>query len=144
MGSGAEQPIGGVHREVHEPQAGVAPRLSNPASKPLTAGEDTVLPVKLNTASAASGEAMAACRGLRAWRVNQTPFGSMEARQSPAALNTRAKRGGQPDDKKGGPKESRESDRFIVAQGNPAQAGPTCVKGTTEQRSLHRQPVRYE
>lgn len=57
--SGAEQLVGGVHRDIHEPQAGVAPRLSNAASKPLAAGEDTVLPVELNTASAAKGEAQA-------------------------------------------------------------------------------------
>ena len=46
-----------------------------------------------------------ACRGLRAWRVNKTPFGSTEARQSPAALTTRAKRVGKSNDKKDGPKE---------------------------------------
>src|SRR5207253_10247768 len=54
---GAKQPIGGVHREIHEPQAGVAPRLSNPASKPLTAGEDTFLTVELKTDGAATGKA---------------------------------------------------------------------------------------
>jgi len=54
---GAERHVGGVHREIHEPQAGVAPRLSNPASKPLAAGEDAVLPVELKTAGAATGKA---------------------------------------------------------------------------------------
>src|SRR6266576_3667100 len=57
QGGGAERLIGGVHREIHGPQAGVAPRLSNPASKPSAAGEDAVLPAELKTASAASGEA---------------------------------------------------------------------------------------
>ena len=56
-GSGAEQPIGGVHREIHEPQAGVASRLSNTASKPLAAGEDTILTVELKTGGAAIGKA---------------------------------------------------------------------------------------
>src|SRR5882672_7402360 len=56
-GSGAEQPIGGVHREIHEPQAGVASRLSNTASKPLAAGENTILTVELKTGGAAIGKA---------------------------------------------------------------------------------------
>src|ERR1051325_11839868 len=56
-GSGAEQPIGGVHREIHEPQASVAPRLSNPASKPLTAGENAILTAELKTDDAATGKA---------------------------------------------------------------------------------------
>jgi RNA-directed DNA polymerase len=56
---GAERPVGGVHREIHGPQAGVAPRLSNTASKTLAAGEDAILPSELNTAGAAKGEASA-------------------------------------------------------------------------------------
>ena len=66
-----------------------------------------------------------ACRGLRAWRARKGPFGTKETRRTPAALTTRAKREGMSDDKKGRLKESRESDRFIVAQGNLAKAGPT-------------------
>ncbi len=62
-GSGAEQLVGGVHREVHEPQARVAPRLSNTASKPLAAGEDTFLTVELNMASSAKGEELAGLPG---------------------------------------------------------------------------------
>ena len=56
-GGGAERLVGGVHREIHEPQAGVAPRLSNPASKSLAAGEDALLLAELNTAGAANGKA---------------------------------------------------------------------------------------
>ena len=56
-GGGAERLVGGVHREIHEPQAGVAPRLSNPASKSLAAGEDALLLAELNTAGAAIGKA---------------------------------------------------------------------------------------
>lgn len=62
-GSGAEQLVGGVPRDIHEPQAGVAPRLSNPASKPLAAGEDAILTAELNTASADKGEAQAGLPG---------------------------------------------------------------------------------
>jgi hypothetical protein len=58
-GGGAERLVGGVHRENHEPQAGIAPRLSNPASKSLAAGEDAFLLAELNTAGAAMGKATA-------------------------------------------------------------------------------------
>ena len=57
-GGGAERPVGGVHREIREPQAGVAPRLSNSASKPTDAGGDDVLPSEPNTFSAAKGKAL--------------------------------------------------------------------------------------
>ena len=63
QGGSVEQPAGGVHREIHEPQAGVAPRLSNTASKRTNAGEDTVLSVELKTARAATGEARAGLPG---------------------------------------------------------------------------------
>ena len=58
-GGGAERLAGGVQREIHEPQAGVAPRLSNPASKSVAAGEDALLLAELNTAGAAMGKASA-------------------------------------------------------------------------------------
>ena len=56
-GGGAERLVGGVHREIHEPQAGVAPRLSNPAPKSVAAGEDAIQLAELNTAGAATGKA---------------------------------------------------------------------------------------
>ena len=56
-GSGAEQLAGGVHREIHGPQAGVAPRLSNPASKLVAADEDAIQLAELKTVDAAQGEA---------------------------------------------------------------------------------------
>lgn len=62
-----------------------------------------------------------ACRGLRAWHAKKGPFGTKETRCSPAALTTRAKREGRSNDKEDQPREHRESDRFIVAQGK-AQA----------------------
>jgi len=141
-GGEAERPIGGVHREVHEPQAGVAPRQSNSASKPLNAGEDDVCRSELNMDRAMKVRRGPTCRGLRAWRVNKAPFGSMETRSFPAALTTRAKREGRPNDKKGRPTELRESDRFIVGPGNSAQAEPTGMKGATGQCNPHRQPAR--
>jgi hypothetical protein len=56
-GGEAERLVGGVHREIHEPQVGVAPRLSNPASKLVAAGEDALQLAELNTAGAATGKA---------------------------------------------------------------------------------------
>src|SRR5580704_16018662 len=64
-GGGAERLVGGVHREIHGPQAGVAPRLSNSASKPLAAGEDAILPSELNTAGAVTGKASAGLPGSK-------------------------------------------------------------------------------
>jgi RNA-directed DNA polymerase len=65
QGGGAEQPDGGVHREIHEPQAGVAHRLSNTASKLTNAGEDTVLSVELKTARAETGQARVGLPGSK-------------------------------------------------------------------------------
>jgi len=64
-GCGAERTVGGVHREIHEPQVGVAPRLSNPASKPIAAGGDAVLNVAPNTVSADKGEARTGLPGSK-------------------------------------------------------------------------------
>src|SRR5437870_5369546 len=63
QGGGAERLVGGVHREIHEPQAGVAPRLSNPASKLVAAGENAIQLAQLNTVVAAKGEAKAVLPG---------------------------------------------------------------------------------
>ena len=56
-GGGAERPVGGVHREIREPQAGVAPRLSNSASKPSDAGGQDVLSSEPKIRDAVKGEA---------------------------------------------------------------------------------------
>jgi|HubBroStandDraft_6_1064221.scaffolds.fasta_scaffold113683_2 RNA-directed DNA polymerase len=64
-GGGAERLVGGVHREIREPQAGVAPRLSNSASKPSDAGGQDVLSSEPETKSAATGEALAGLPGSK-------------------------------------------------------------------------------
>src|SRR5713226_4256252 len=64
-GGGAEQLIGSVHREIHGPQAGVAPRLSNSASKHSEAGGDGVLQPEPKTKSASKGEALADLPGSK-------------------------------------------------------------------------------
>ena len=81
------------------------------------------------------------CRGLRAWRARKETHGTKEAREVPAALNTRAKQEGRRNDKKC-LLASRESDRLIVFS-SKAKVWK-LEKGPTEQRSLHRQPVPYE
>ncbi len=56
QGSETEQPPGGVHREEHGPQVGVAPRLSNSASKQLNAGGDDVTSSEPHTTLTARGQ----------------------------------------------------------------------------------------
>ena len=64
-GSSAERPVGGVHREIREPPAGVAPRLSNSASKPSDAGGDDVLSSEPKTNSAVTGKALEGLPGSK-------------------------------------------------------------------------------
>ena len=59
QGAGPERPAGSVHREIRGPQAGVAPGLSNSASKPINADGDKVLLLQPNIAGAVDGEAQA-------------------------------------------------------------------------------------
>lgn len=55
-GAVTEQPLGGVHRDKHGPPAGVAPRLSNSASKQLGAGGDNVASLEPNTTPTDKGK----------------------------------------------------------------------------------------
>jgi RNA-directed DNA polymerase len=59
----AEQRQGSVHRKIHGPQAGVAPSLSDSASKRVTAGGDDLELSEPNKDKAASGEALASLPG---------------------------------------------------------------------------------
>jgi len=61
--SKAEQRQGSVHRELHGPQAGVAPSLSNSASKCAQAGGDGVVSLEPNKDQADSGEGLARLPG---------------------------------------------------------------------------------
>ena len=140
-GGGAEQLLGSVHREIRGPQARVAPRLSNSASKPSDAGGDVVLSTEPKTNSAGDGEALAGLPGSKSVAREEQTVRNLGGPVAPAALIARAKRVGLLNDKKGRPKVNWESDRFIVAQGNPCKMGPTWVKGATIQCGLHRQPA---
>ena len=60
-----EQPPGSVHRDKHGPQAGVAPRLSNPASKHSDAGGDDVALSEPNMMLAAKGEVRVSLPGSK-------------------------------------------------------------------------------
>ena len=64
-GGGAERPVGGVPREIREPQAGVAPRLSNSASKPSAAGGQDVLSSEPEIQGAVKGEASRSLPGSK-------------------------------------------------------------------------------
>jgi len=55
-GEGTERPIGGVNRDSRGPQAGVAPRLSNPASKESAADGDGVTTPEPHANETAHGE----------------------------------------------------------------------------------------
>jgi hypothetical protein len=59
----AERRQGSVHRKIHGPQAGVAPSLSDSASKRVTAGGDDLELSEPNKDKAASGEALASLPG---------------------------------------------------------------------------------
>src|SRR2546428_1227855 len=65
FGVPTEQPPGSVHRDKHGPQAGVAPRSSNPASKQLSAGGDDVASSEPNMTRAATGEANVSLPGAK-------------------------------------------------------------------------------
>ena len=54
----AKRPLGSVHRELREPQAGVAPGLSNSASKQSDADGDAVGESEPKTGRAVEGEAL--------------------------------------------------------------------------------------
>ena len=136
-----ERPSRSVPRERREPQAGVASRLSNSASKePMQAG--TVSAYRYPTLRRPSQvRASKACRGLRAWHMLKQTHGTKETRRVPAALTTRAKQEGWRNDKKCH-LALQESDWLIVSRGK-AKA-PTREKEPTRGRSTHRQPVPYE
>jgi len=61
----AERPSGGVHREIRGPQAGVAPCLSNAASKVLAAGGDRVICLEPNKKETAKSEVSGSLPGSK-------------------------------------------------------------------------------
>lgn len=56
VGDGAQRTAGSVHREKHRPQAGVAPGLSNSASKRSNADGDAVIPAEPKTRAPGNGK----------------------------------------------------------------------------------------
>src|SRR5437867_4843698 len=95
-----ERPSRSVPRERREPQAGVATRLSNSASKELMQA-GTVSAYRYPTLRRPSQvRASKACRGLRAWHMPKQTHGTEETWRVPAALTTRAKQEGWRNDKK--------------------------------------------
>lgn len=113
QGGEAERLVGGVHREIHEPQAGVAPRLSNPAPKAVAAGEDALQLAELNTAGAATGKALA-----------DLPGSQSVAREERTVRN------------QGDPAISRRTN-YEYQAGRPAQRLEGPAEGKPEVGSLH-------
>lgn len=112
-GSGAERHTGGVHREIHGPQVGVAPHLSNPASKLVAADEDAIQLVELKTAGASQGEAHAGLPGSKSVAREESIVRNQGDPKFPRRTNCESQAG-------------REAQR---------QEGPT--EGTTGVGSLH-------
>jgi len=159
QGGEAERLVGGVHREIHEPQAGVAPRLSNPAPKSVAAGEDAIQVAELNTVGAATGKASAdlpgsqsvACeeRTVRnqgdpvisrrtnyenqAGRPAQRPEGPAEGKPGVGSLHSSA---GQPrtagaDGREGGDR-TTQSAQATSAVGRTEQSWPTFLRAIAD------------
>ena len=129
QGGEAERLVGGVHREIHEPQAGVAPRLSNPASKLVAAGEDAIQRAELNTAGAAMGKASAdlpgsqsVAREERAVRNQGDPVISRRTNYEDQA--------GRPAQRPGGPAEGKPGVGSLHSSaGQPRRAGADGREG---------------
>lgn len=112
-GSGAEQLAGGVHREIHGPQAGDAPRLSKPASKLVAADEDAIQLAELKTVWTVPGEAHAGLPGSESVAREESTVRNQGDPKFPRRTNYESQAG-------------REAQR---------QEGPT--EGTTGVGSLH-------
>ena len=164
-GRGAERTVGGVHRGIHEPQAGVAPRLSNSASKQINAGGDAVLRVAPNTVSTAKGEALAGLPGSKsvaseertarnqgdpeltrrtnyerqAGREVQRQEGLTEATVGVGSLHSSGGQGAGPDRREGGDRTTRPAQATSAVR-TTEQSWPTFLRAI-KQRVVLKSPV---
>ena len=141
-GSRAEQLAGSVHREIRRPQVGVAPRLSNSASKPSDAGEDAVLTAELNTTGAAKSEATVGLPGSKSVAREEETVWNLGGPECSRRTNCECQAGRVIQRQEGNPQANRESDRFIVVRGNPVTAGPNWMKGATRGHRSIGNPIR--
>jgi RNA-directed DNA polymerase len=123
---GVKRRQGSVHRELHGPQAGVAPSLSNTASKCANAGGDAVVSAEPNKEQAAYGEGMDRPPGsqsvARAEGADRN-LGSPESRRRTNYESQAARAAQRP--------EARPGDSGIgLAHSNPRQgSGPDSGEG---------------
>src|SRR3990172_8083906 len=89
----AEQRRGSVHRELREPQAGVAPSLSNSASKLTNAGGDDVLISAPNMDKAAQGEALDSLPGSQSLAREEGADRNLGDPESPRRTNCESQAG---------------------------------------------------
>ena len=122
----AERRRGSVHRELHEPQAGVAPSLSNSASKRTDAGGDDVAMSGPNTGKAATGKALADQPGSESVAREEGVDRNLGSPESSRRTNYESQAG------KGEQRqEARPGDQGIgLAHSNPRQgSGPDSGEG---------------
>jgi hypothetical protein len=143
-GGGAEQPIGSVHREIHGPQAGVAPRLSNSASKHSDAGGDVILQTEPKTNSAAKGEAQAGLPGSQSVAREERTVRNLGDPVSSRRTNYEGQAGRDAQRQEGQTEGKTGVGSLHSSSGQSLQDGTDVSEGSDSSRSLHRPPVRYE
>jgi retron-type reverse transcriptase len=89
----AERRQGSVHRKTREPQAGVAPSLSNPASIHETAGGDDVATSGPNMTKAADGEALGSLPGSKSVAREEGADRNLGGPDSPRRTNCESQAG---------------------------------------------------
>lgn len=156
-GGGAEQPAGGVHREIREPQAGVAHRLSNSASKPTDAGGQDVLSSEPEIRGAVKGEALRSLPGSKsvareegairnqgdpvfsrrtnyegqAGREVQRQGGPTEGTPGVGSLHSSSRQGASPELGEGGDR-TTQSAQVTSAVGMTEQSWPTFLRAIAD------------
>src|ERR1035437_457829 len=156
-GGGAERPVGGVHREIREPQAGVAPRLSNSASKPSDGGGQDVLSSEPKIRDAVKGEAWRSLPGSKsvareegtarnqgdpvfsrrtnyegqAGREVQRQEGPTEGTPGVGSLHSSSRQGASPEMSEGGDR-TTQSAQATSAVGTTGQSWPTFLRAIAD------------
>jgi hypothetical protein len=122
----AERRQGSVHRKLQGPQAGVAPSLSNSASKRTNAGGDDVASSAPNMGKAVRGEALSGLPGSKSVASEEGADRNLGSPESPRRTNceSQAGRGAQR-------QEALPGDQGIgLAHSNPRQgSGPESGEG---------------
>ena len=125
--AGTKRGQGSVHRKPHGPQAGVAPCLSNTASKESAAGGDAVIPTEPNMGWTATGEVQNSLPGSKSVAREEGADRNLGDPESPRRTNceSQAGRGAQR-------REALFGDQGVgLVHSNPRQGnGPESGEGT--------------